>query len=169
MDNPINQMYLFLVYLICGLIIGIFFDIFRILRKSFKTTDFITYIEDLIFGFITGIFVLFMIFIFNNGVLRFYIFLAIILGLILYFLTISKIFINISVNILVTIKKFIIKIFSLLFYPIKLIFKFIKQYFSKVILKPFRILIINIKGFYIKILKFLKKYKKLPKTKKDFR
>lgn len=169
MDNPINQMYLFLVYLICGSIIGIFFDIFRILRKSFKTTDFITYIEDLIFGFITGIFVLFMIFIFNNGVLRFYIFLAIILGLILYFLTISKIFINISVNILVTIKKFIIKIFSLLFYPIKLIFKFIKQYFSKVILKPFRILIINIKGFYIKILKFLKKYKKLPKTKKDFR
>ena len=31
MDNPINQMYLFLVYLICGSIIGIFFDIFRIL------------------------------------------------------------------------------------------------------------------------------------------
>ena len=42
-----NQAYLFLIYCLCGIIIGIFFDIFRILRKSFKTNDFVTYIEDI--------------------------------------------------------------------------------------------------------------------------
>lgn len=169
MDNPINQIYLFLVYLICGSIIGVFFDIFRILRKSFKTSDFVTYIEDLLFGIITGLFLIFVIFIFNNGELRFYIFAALALGLILYFVTISKLFIKISVYILVTAKKSIIKIISILFFPIKIMLKYIKKYLSKVILKPFRILIINLKGFYNKYLKVYKKYKKLPKTKKDFR
>ena len=37
------------IYILCGLAIGIFFDIFRILRKTFKTSNFMTYIEDTIF------------------------------------------------------------------------------------------------------------------------
>lgn len=72
----ISQMQYFAIYILCGISIGILFDIFRILRKSFKTPDFVTYIEDAIFGIITGIFLIFIIFIFNNGELRFYIFLA---------------------------------------------------------------------------------------------
>ena len=70
----ISQMQYFAIYILCGISIGILFDIFRILRKSFKTPDFVTYIEDAIFGIITGIFLIFIIFIFNNGELRFYIF-----------------------------------------------------------------------------------------------
>ena len=38
-----------------GVIIGILFDFFRILRKSFKTPDFVTYIEDVIFWILTGL------------------------------------------------------------------------------------------------------------------
>lgn len=75
MDN--NQIYLFAIYTICGVIIGLWFDIFRILRKSFKTSDIATYIEDIIFGTLTGIFLIAMLFIFNNGQLRFFIFVAI--------------------------------------------------------------------------------------------
>ena len=94
----ISQMQYFAIYILCGISIGILFDIFRILRKSFKTPDFITYIEDAIFGIITGIFLIFIIFIFNNGELRFYIFLALLLGNILYLLTISKYFIKIKIG-----------------------------------------------------------------------
>ena len=40
-----NQAYLFLIFVINGLLIGLLFDFFRILRLSFKTRDFVTYIE----------------------------------------------------------------------------------------------------------------------------
>lgn len=145
-DISINQAYLFIIYLICGAVIGIFFDGFRILRKSFKTSDFITYIEDIIFGILTGIFLIFMLFIFNNGELRFFIFLAIILGLTIYLLTISKYFIKVNVKIIVTIKKIIIKIISIILYPMR---KILKKYVFKAILNPFRILTINIKNIHI--------------------
>ena len=44
-----NQAYAFLIFILNGLIVGILFDVFRILRKAFKTSDFITYIQDIIF------------------------------------------------------------------------------------------------------------------------
>ena len=79
-----NQAYLFLIFVINGLLIGLLFDFFRILRLSFKTRDFVTYIEDIIFWIITGIIVLYSIFIFNNGEIRFFMFLGIALGAFLY-------------------------------------------------------------------------------------
>ena len=129
MDNPINQVYLFIVYLLCGIAIGIFFDIFRVLRRSFKTPDLVTYIEDVIFGVLTGVFLIIMLFVLNNGELRFYIFIAIILGLAIYFLTISKFFIKINLKILTTIKKSILKILSIIFYPINVYVLDNKQHF----------------------------------------
>ena len=36
-----NQGYLFIIFTIDGVLIGILFDLFRILRKSFKTNDFV--------------------------------------------------------------------------------------------------------------------------------
>ncbi len=61
-----NQAYSFIIFIINGILIGILFDIFRILRKSFKTSDFITCIEDVIFWILTGIISLYFIFCFNN-------------------------------------------------------------------------------------------------------
>lgn len=120
-----NQIYLFSIYFICGIIIGVFFDLFRILRQSFKTSDIVTYIEDIIFGILTGIFLIFIIFIFDNGELRAFTFIALVLGAILYLLTISRYFIRINVNILTFLKKVIVKTFIIISYP----FKIIKKYF----------------------------------------
>ncbi len=156
-----NQAYSFAICFVCGVIIGIFFDIFRILRKSFKTPDLITYIEDLIFGIITGIFLVFVLFVLNNGQLRFYIFFGLILGIIIYLITISKLFIKINVAVIVAIKKTIFKIISIILYPFSKILGFIKNIISKLILRPFRILTINIKKiFKPKIIKNIKEHKK---------
>ena len=54
----LNQAYIFLIFVINGFLIGILFDIFRILRKSFKTKDIITYIEDILFWILTGLLLL---------------------------------------------------------------------------------------------------------------
>ena len=69
-----NQAYLFCIFIINGIIIGILFDFFRILRKTFKTSDLITYIEDSLFWILTGIIILYSIFVFNSGEIRFFIF-----------------------------------------------------------------------------------------------
>ena len=48
-----NQGIIFLIFVLNGFAIGFLFDIFRILRKAFKTTDTITYIEDILFWILT--------------------------------------------------------------------------------------------------------------------
>ncbi|MCI9016084.1 MAG: spore cortex biosynthesis protein YabQ [Clostridia bacterium] len=100
----INQAYLFLLFTINGALIGFLFDVFRILRKSFKTCDTITYIQDIIFWITSGILTLYFIFIFSNGEIRLYMFIGIILGSIIYLLTISRFFIKISVKIIQILK-----------------------------------------------------------------
>ena len=89
-----NQAYLFLVFSLTGVIIGILFDFFRILRRTIKTSNFITYIEDILFWILTGFLILYNIWYFNNGEIRIYMFLGIILGLTLYMLIFSKLFVN---------------------------------------------------------------------------
>ena len=92
----LNQAYIFLIFVINGFLIGILFDIFRILRKSFKTKDIITYIEDILFWILTGLLLLYSIFTFSNGELRLYMFLGVFIGCILYMILISQYFIKIN-------------------------------------------------------------------------
>ena len=90
-----SELYTFLLFILTGISIGILFDIFRILRRSFKTIDFITYIQDFLFWILAGVILLYSIFSFNNGELRAYIFIGVIMGVILYMLILSKYFIKI--------------------------------------------------------------------------
>lgn len=140
----LNQAYIFMIFILNGFLIGIFFDIFRVLRKSFKTSDFITYIEDILFWIFTGLSLLYTIFKFNNGEIRLYIFLGIFLGISVYLLIFSKIFININVKIINIIKK-IINIIIVI--PIKYILIFLRR----ILLKPIAFIFINIRGRMSKI------------------
>ena len=81
-----TQAYAFLIFVLNGILIGILFDIFRIFRKSFKTLDIVTYIEDCMFWIISGLLLLYSIFKFNNGEIRLYILIGVILGVSLYML-----------------------------------------------------------------------------------
>lgn len=150
--NNLEQLTNFIYFIITGMVLGIIFDVFRILRKSFKTSDFVTNIEDILFGIITGIVLLFTIFLFNNGELRLYLFLGIIFGIILYLLLISKYFIKINVEIIKIIKKFIILITK----PFIILLKFIKRIFFK----PISFICINLKLLFKKFSKNIKIPKK---------
>lgn len=165
MENTIAmQLYSLVIFVICGIAIGIFFDIFRILRRAFKTPNIITYIEDIIFWIFSGVFFLFILFKFNNGQIRSYVVIGLLIGILLYMLTISKYFIKVSVTIINFVKKIIT-------YPIKLIFNIFKK-----ILKPFSFVVINIRKYfanlYNKIINLDKKIRKIEKNtygKKDFK
>ena len=109
-----NQAYLFLVFSLTGVIIGILFDFFRILRKTIKTPNIITYIEDVLFWILTGVLILYNIWYFNDGEIRIFMFLGIILGALIYMSILS----NIVILVLTKILQIIIKILEI---PFKLI------------------------------------------------
>ena len=85
-----EQIKIFTIFLVLGLIISILFDIFRILRKNIKTNYLFTSIEDFIYIFIVGFLFFKSLIIFCNGNIRFNIFLAFFIGIITYILTIKN-------------------------------------------------------------------------------
>lgn len=142
-----GQLGIFLMCIAGGIIISLLYDIFRTLRKSIKTADIVTYIEDIIFWILVGGFLIYLIFILNDGNIRFFIFVGLILGGILYHFTLSKFFMKITVKFFTFLKKILLA-------PIRLVFRFNKKigYF----------ICINIQN----MTKFLKKFPKITKNKK---
>ena len=149
-----NQVYLFIIFVIDGFIVGLLFDFFRILRKSFNTKDFIIYIQDILFWIFTGILVLYTMYKYSDGELRFFMIIGIILGFMLYILTISKYIIKVSVIILNILKKIIVFIVNILTYPFKFIIFIIKKFLNttkKIVFRP-------ILKYFNKIVKYMYKY-----------
>lgn len=148
-----NQIYCFFIFIVVGIIISVLFDIFRILRKVFKTPDIVTYIEDIIFGVMAGVIIIYSIFKFNNGEIRSYLFIGIFIGILSYLFTISKVFIKCGDKILTFLKK-------ILLFPIKkalLFSKIILKFIKKNIFRPFSKFISNTKNIIPKF--SIKKYK----------
>lgn len=141
-----SQAILFLLFALDGIIIGIFFDFFRILRRSFNTGSLLTALEDIIFWISTGVILLYSIFVYNNGVIRGYMFLGAFCGITLYMVTLSNIFIKINVCIINFIKRIINTFIKIFYIPIKIIIGLLK----KVVLKP-------ILSVFEKLRKILKK------------
>lgn len=102
------------------------------MRKTIKTADFVTYIEDILFWILTGVLILYFIFTYNNGEIRFYMFIAILLGILLYISLISKFFIKTNVTIINFIKMAIITIFTIILMPFKFLLKLIMRIFKPI-------------------------------------
>lgn len=147
-----NQAYLFLVFIINGVVIGLLFDFFRIARKIFPTNDTITYIEDILFWILAGASMLYSIFVFNNGELRLFMFLGIILGAFTYMIFISSYIIKINV-----------KIINILLIPFKSIFKIIHKLFFR----PITFLFINTRKSFTKFATKIEKKLKIVKKEKN--
>ena len=160
----INQAYLFLIFTLNGIFIGILFDFFRILRKSFKTINLITNVEDIIFWILTGLSIIYCMYNFSDGSLRFFMFLGLGIGLTIYILTLSDFIIKTVVKVISIIKKFIITIISIITFPFKAIFKLIR----KILFRPIYVIFIKIQNNMTKKLKNIyyniNKSKKIQKT-----
>ena len=157
----INQANLFLIFTLNGIVIGMLFDIFRILRKCFKTSDVITCIQDVLFWIITGFILLYSVFAFSGGEVRFYMFLGVFIGCLLYMVIFSKYFVNINVKIIKVLKTIIYKLISIVMFPIKIIIKILKKIFYK----PTTFIIINIRKINLNCRKRLKNLLKNTKKK----
>ena len=164
MDSlTISQAQIFFIFIVNGILISFIFDIFRILRKSFKTPDFITYIEDILYWIITCIILAYSIYKFNNGQIRLYMFIGVFIGAILYILTISKYIVKINVKMISFLKFIISKTIYYMMYPVKQLLKLLK----KLILRPICFVFINFrKNLYNILQKNVKKSLKVLKKRR---
>ena len=138
------------------------------MRKTIKTADFVTYIEDILFWILTGILILYFIFTYNNGEIRFYMFIAILLGILLYISLISKFFIKTNVTIINFIKMAIITIFTIILMPFKFLLKLIMRIFKPIfsLIRSFKEILTKFMQKIIDTTKSTKIYNKFVKKSK---
>ncbi len=127
-----NQALIFIVFTFTGILLGILFDFFRVFRRTFNTIDIITYLEDILYWILAGIIVLYNIWFFNNGEIRFFMIIGIVMGAIIYSLLFSPILIKIETMILTKLKNIIMFFYKIIIIPIEKIINFFAFYTSKI-------------------------------------
>jgi spore cortex biosynthesis protein YabQ len=135
-----NQVYVFLWTIITGVIMGLIFDAFRILRKNFKSKDFFVYVQDILFWLIIAFILIISAFLINDGELRGYMFIGYIFGVTFYMLAFSKFIIKIGSFIIDLLKKLL----KLAIKPIA----FILSPIVKLIKKVWNNFIKNVQGIF---------------------
>jgi len=105
-----------------GFALGFLYDIFRLLRKKIPTNRFFCIVEDTLFWILSTIATLLFIFVTNAGEIRVFIFLGVLLGAVLYFLSLSPLFLFVATGVLDVLIRILLFVFSVLLWPLKKIF-----------------------------------------------
>lgn len=124
-----EQTQIFIIFVIVGIIISFLFDIFRILRKVYKFSNMLIYMQDILFWLLTGIIILQAIFKFNSGDIRIFLFLGIFVGVFIYISLFSIYVIKIGSFILKLINTLIRKLINVFKVPICKILNFMVKYY----------------------------------------
>ena len=124
-----EQTQIFIIFVIVGIIISFLFDIFRILRKVYKFSNMLIYMQDILFWLLTGIIILQAIFKFNSGDIRIFLFLGIFVGVFIYISLFSIYVIKIGSFILKLMNTLIRKLINVFKVPICKILNFMIKYY----------------------------------------
>ena len=79
-----------------GFALGIFYDVFRVLRHGFKPKMIVGALWDMVFWLTLTVFLFFILLQTNFGQLRFFIFLGLLIGFVLHLSTLSKLIISLT-------------------------------------------------------------------------
>lgn len=117
-----NQFNLIIHSILAGMITGVLFDIYRIIRGFENPNRIITFIEDILFWFFAGILVFIFLVYTTYVYVGVYLYLYIASGLYIYLKLFSKYFIRIQHSVFKTIFSLVRITINILLYPIELIF-----------------------------------------------
>lgn len=118
-----DQAALFLLTVGTGILIGFIYDLFRILRKTFPHPDIITHMEDLLYWVFVSFMMFYILLYKNYGEIRGFAIFGSFLGMGLYFLTLSPIFMKITLTIIGWIKKLLCFLWHMILIPVRFIRK----------------------------------------------
>jgi len=116
-----GQAWLFVSAMLVGAVIGLFYDAFRIFRKTAPHTGLAVQLEDLFFWVAATGFTFYYMLHRNSGEIRPFVLLGVGVGVLAYFLTISRWVLVVFVAVVNFIKKVIAAAFKIIVMPIRLI------------------------------------------------
>lgn len=96
----INQVRLITFSLLSGILTGVFFDIYRLIRGFENPNKLLTIIQDFLFWTLTSIVIFIFLMYTNEGYINFYVYVCLIVGVYLYSKVLSRVFINVQYNLL---------------------------------------------------------------------
>jgi len=127
-----GQAWLFLSTLMVGAAIGLFYDVFRIFRKTARHSTLAVQLEDLLFWVAaTGLTFYYMLHR-NYGEIRVFAVVGVGIGLTLYLATISRLVVKIFVEIINYIKKVVAVAVKIILIPLKLVLSWLRPPIAKV-------------------------------------
>jgi len=127
-----GQAWLFLSTVLVGAAIGLFYDVFRIFRKTARHSTLAVQLEDLFFWVAaTGLTFYYMLHR-NYGEIRVFALVGVGIGLVLYLATISRLVLFIFVAIVNYLKRVVAVAFKIILIPLKLIFSWLRPPMAKV-------------------------------------
>jgi spore cortex biosynthesis protein YabQ len=125
----------FLLSLGLGFIMGIFYDLFRLIRLAISKSKMFIIIFDLLYC----IFLCFATFVFcmtvNEGQIRFYLLMGEAMGFVVYYFSLGVIVFSFGENLVNFTKRWLKRIFTILLFPFKWIFERTKSVFYKILKK----------------------------------
>ncbi len=157
----IVEVQFFLVSILWGGLIIVFYDCLRITRKVIKHKEFFIALEDVLYWVISSLLIFNMMYKQNNGIIRAFSILAMFIGMILYHNLFSELIVELVSFIILKIKKIIFKILTFLMKPVYWIINIFNKTIGKIIRKTLRKLK-KVVHFQIKRLKNKVKSSKIP-------
>ncbi|MDI3507961.1 MAG: hypothetical protein PWP48_471 [Clostridiales bacterium] len=117
----IEQTYVFGIMIICGFLVGIVYDLYRVFRWKCRPSKVIIGLLDLLFWLVTALFCFYVLFKINYAEIRFYLFLAFGGGWMCYLLVVSRYFIALFTKIMEVIATISKSLTNLLLLPYKFV------------------------------------------------
>ncbi|WP_416175676.1 spore cortex biosynthesis protein YabQ [Clostridium sp.] len=121
------QLRLIIFSLIAGILTGILFDIYRVIRGVTNLNKFVTFIEDILFWILAGMIVFIFLIYSNYAYTDMYVYLLILFGIYVYFKLVSNKFLHIERNTFEVSARFIRIIKNIVEYPFQLIIYYFKS------------------------------------------
>lgn len=133
--SPVTELRLFGICLLCGTVLGLLFDLFRVPRRLFKTGAKLTLFQDLLYFLLAGGLTVYTLFSANSGILRGFELIGIVLGFAGYQLLLSKMLLP-----------FLVKVTAILFWLVKKILFFV-TFPLRICAKPVIIVSVSLRHF----------------------
>lgn len=132
---PSGQAWLFLSTVVVGMVIGLFYDIFRITRKVAPHSTLAVHFEDAVFWVLaTGGMFYFMLHR-NYGEIRPFALIGATCGVVLYFATVSRLVLKVSVTVINFVKRVIAAAVRIITLPVRFLFNLFAPPVKKFLLK----------------------------------
>lgn len=131
MNQIINmEVRFFLVSVLCGAFLLVAYDILRIFRRVVEHGTVWISIEDILYWMVGAVLIFRMMYKMNNGIIRWFSLIGILLGMIIYKYSISDYIVKGISFLLIKIKKFIRKLIHILTGPVRFVLQKIQKLFE---------------------------------------